>query len=50
MYGGLKSADYRAPPGGTMMALPSIDYRSVEGSVDGTFGGAMWQELSLIHI
>ena len=26
------------------MALPSIDYRSVEGSVDGTFGGAMWQE------
>jgi len=33
-----------------MRALPDVDYRSVEGSVDGTFGGAMWQhELDRKH-
>ena len=33
-----------------MRALPDIDYRSNEGSVDGTFGGAMWQhELDRKH-
>ena len=34
-----------------MCALPdALDYRSVEGSVDGTFGGAMWQhELDRKH-
>ena len=45
-----KSADYRAPPGGSFRALPDLDYRTVEGSVDGTFGGAMWQyELNRKH-
>ena len=33
-----------------MRSLPDVDYRSVEGSVDGTFGGAMWQnELDRKH-
>ncbi len=33
-----------------MRSLPDVDYRSVEGSVDGTFGGAMWQhELNRKH-
>ena len=27
-----------------MRSLPDVDYRSNEGTVDGSFGGAMWQQ------